>query len=304
MLHGSMSPSIALIAVVAFLAYSNGSNDNFKGVATLYACRSASYRVAIGIATAATFAGSISALVIAAGLIKTFTGSGVVLASVAMAPAFLFAVAGGAAGAVIVATFAGLPISTTHALTGAIIGSGLIAVGFNLNFRVLGSAFFAPLLVSPVLAVCLTMPLYRLLHSLSVRFGIRRETCICLEAGAPMRVAAADPRANDLRDGARGRYRQSDLRGTGAGLRPEIRWQPVRSQGAERRRLDPLLQCGRGKLCARHERYPEDRCTAAGSAGARYPYRRARSWCRHSDRRSAQRPQGGADDEPTHFADE
>ena len=35
---------IFLFLATCFLAYSNGANDNFKGVASLYGCRAASYR--------------------------------------------------------------------------------------------------------------------------------------------------------------------------------------------------------------------------------------------------------------------
>ena len=37
-----------LIAATLFLAYANGANDNFKGVATLYGSGTASYRRALG----------------------------------------------------------------------------------------------------------------------------------------------------------------------------------------------------------------------------------------------------------------
>ena len=48
-----------LLLAVAFLAYSNGANDNFKGVASLYGSGTVTYRVALAWATAATFAGSV-----------------------------------------------------------------------------------------------------------------------------------------------------------------------------------------------------------------------------------------------------
>ncbi len=39
--------SLFLVLVVAFLAYSNGANDNFKGVATLFGTRTMNYRQAL-----------------------------------------------------------------------------------------------------------------------------------------------------------------------------------------------------------------------------------------------------------------
>ena len=54
-----MTLMLALIAfAVLFLAYSNGANDNFKGVATLFGSGTASYRTALVWATLTTLAGS------------------------------------------------------------------------------------------------------------------------------------------------------------------------------------------------------------------------------------------------------
>jgi len=47
---------------VLFLAYSNGTNDNVKGVATHFASGITSYKSAITWATISTFAGSMTSL--------------------------------------------------------------------------------------------------------------------------------------------------------------------------------------------------------------------------------------------------
>ena len=62
LLEGNPMLLIALFLATCFLAYSNGANDNFKGVASLYGCRAASYRTAITWATITTFAGSIASI--------------------------------------------------------------------------------------------------------------------------------------------------------------------------------------------------------------------------------------------------
>jgi inorganic phosphate transporter, PiT family len=77
----------------------------------------------------------------------------------------------------------GFPISTTHGLTGALVGAGLVAAGSQLNISVLGSTFVLPLLVSPVLAVLLTMPLYKGLHALTGKLGVTRQSCVCIAPG-------------------------------------------------------------------------------------------------------------------------
>ena len=144
---------LGLFAATLFLAFSNGANDNFKGVATLYGSNAASYRAALILATAATFAGCLASVFLAETLLKAFSGKGLVPDAVAGSPAFLVAVALGAASTVMLATRFGFPISTTHALIGALAGAGFISAGADLNLSVLGSTFFMPLLISPVLSI-------------------------------------------------------------------------------------------------------------------------------------------------------
>jgi PiT family inorganic phosphate transporter len=47
---------ILIIAAMLFVAYANGANDNFKGVATLFGSGVADYHKALWWATAATLA--------------------------------------------------------------------------------------------------------------------------------------------------------------------------------------------------------------------------------------------------------
>src|SRR3954467_14439178 len=108
---------VLLFLATCFLAYSNGANDNFKGVASLYGSRTCSYRTAISWATITTFAGSVTAILIAQGLLKKFSGKGLVPDALTTSPQFLLAVALGAGLTVILATILGFPVSTTHGLT-------------------------------------------------------------------------------------------------------------------------------------------------------------------------------------------
>ncbi|MBA2435653.1 MAG: inorganic phosphate transporter [Chthoniobacterales bacterium] len=180
--------ALALFLPACFLAYANGANDNFKGVASLYGCKAASYRTAIAWATATTFAGSITAIFIAQALLKKFSGKGLVPDAIVGSAPFLLAVAIGAALTVIFATRLGFPISTTHSLTGALLGGGLIAVGGAVNVSALGKAFILPLLLGPVLAILLGSLLYFFLRGARLAFGIKKEWCICV--GCEERVVA------------------------------------------------------------------------------------------------------------------
>lgn len=172
--------TVLLVLATLLIGYANGANDNFKGVATLFGCNAATYRTAIALATIATLAGSISSIFLAEALIQTFSGNGLIPDEVAGSPNFLLAVATGAGATVILATVLGLPISTTHGLLGGLAGAGLASAGSELNLSVLGFAFFLPLLASPLIAILLTMPAYAAAHSVANRFGLEKESCVCL----------------------------------------------------------------------------------------------------------------------------
>src|SRR5690242_18223192 len=145
---------IFLLIAAAFLAFSNGANDNFKGVATIYGSGTAGYKVSISWATITTFAGSVGSIFLAQALLKKFSGRGLVPDVLTGSGYFLLAVAIGAGLTVILATRFGFPISTTHSILGALIGSGFVAHGpAGVNLGALGKGFVTPLLLSPVLAI-------------------------------------------------------------------------------------------------------------------------------------------------------
>ena len=164
--------SVLIVAAVVLLAYSNGANDNFKGVATLFGSGTANYRRALTWATITTFAGSLLALAVARGLVATFSGRGLVPDNVTTEPAFLTAVSLGAALTVLLATRFGLPVSTTHALTGALVGAGAVATQGQVGLDTLGASFLLPLAFSPVVSVVITLVLYPLFKFARRRSGV------------------------------------------------------------------------------------------------------------------------------------
>jgi len=134
---------VALFLATCFLAYANGANDNFKGVATLFGSQTTSYRVAIAWATATTFLGSVCSIVLAEALLKNFSGKGLVPNAIADGADFHLAVALGAGMTVILATFTGFPISTTHVSVGSIFGGGLVSRQANWQVFLPNSAVLA-----------------------------------------------------------------------------------------------------------------------------------------------------------------
>ena len=85
-----------LVLTVLLLAWSNGANDIFKGVASLHGSGAASYRTALGWGIISTAAGSLAAIILAAGLLHKFSGKGLVPDEVFSTPAFVVSVALGA----------------------------------------------------------------------------------------------------------------------------------------------------------------------------------------------------------------
>ncbi len=167
---------IILFVAACFLAYSNGANDNFKGVATLFGSGTTNYKKAITWATVTTFTGSIAAIFLASTLVKNFSGKGLVPDTLIQAPQFAIAIALGAAITVFLATKIGMPISTTHSLVGALFGSGVVAVGASFNFAKLGTTFLMPLIVSPFMAAVVSLVAYLLFRKLRVTMGVTKET--------------------------------------------------------------------------------------------------------------------------------
>ncbi len=168
------------LAAGLFLAFANGANDNFKGVATLLGSRTTSYKIALFWATATTLAGSMAAFFLAQKLMANFSGKGLVPDDVVGLTSFSVSVALSAASTVFLATRLGFPISTTHALIGALIGAGLLASPEGVNGNKLFSSFFLPLLLSPFLAIAGAALLYPLFSFLRSRLGVSRESCLCI----------------------------------------------------------------------------------------------------------------------------
>ena len=166
-----------VLPAAVLLAFMNGANDNMKGVATLYGSGSLSYRSALAMATVTTALGSLLSVAIGTGLLRAFSAKGIIPDEL-LSPVVLTAVALGAALTLVLATRLGFPISTTHALVGALAGGGWAAAGSQLDLSALAAIFLLPLLVSPLIAIALAC-------------GISRVS----ERGAPAGEEPATPRS-------------------------------------------------------------------------------------------------------------
>ncbi len=118
---------ITLLAVL-ILAYANGANDISKAIATLVGGRVATYRQAVLWGMLWTVTGAWLGGTFAAAMVKTFT-TGILSAAVTLPLHFPLAVALGALLWILLASRVGLPVSTTHALVGAICGAALMVQG-------------------------------------------------------------------------------------------------------------------------------------------------------------------------------
>jgi len=182
-----------LFLTALLLAYANGANDNFKATATVYGAGALGYRASLLLATLAQLSGSVASLIWAGALVKAFGGKGLVPDHTVAEPAFLVAVGLGAASTVLLATRLGIPISTTHALIGGLVGAGLALAPADFKGSVLGVAYFLPLLFSPVMALVAAASLYPVASFIRRRMGLTEITCVCIgDVVQPIVVQSGD----------------------------------------------------------------------------------------------------------------
>ncbi len=171
---------IVFFAIIAgtLLAFANGANDNFKGVATLYGTGTTTYRRALVWATVTTGIGSLTAVWLARELLARFSGKGIVADDLVAQNEFGVAVALASGMTVMLASRFGFPISTTHALVGAMVGASA-ASSYSIAWRTLSTTLMAPLLLSPLIAIIATSVVYLGFRRMRVALGVTKETCLC-----------------------------------------------------------------------------------------------------------------------------
>jgi PiT family inorganic phosphate transporter len=185
---------VELLTVLAFvltvgLAAANGSNDVSKGVATLAGAGVTKHRNAVVWGALTTLIGALFSVGLASAMTKLFTDG---IVSTKPTPVFAIAVLCGTTAWVALATATRLPVSTTQALVGSMIGAGLLFAPASVNWSVLLTKVAQPMVLSVVVAFAVSYVLARLPG--------RVPECICAEpsripalAGAP--AGPGDPGA-------------------------------------------------------------------------------------------------------------
>ncbi len=147
-----MTISLLAIAAALLLAWANGANDVSKGIATLVGGRAAGYRTAVVWGVCWTGAGALVASVVAQAMVTTF-GGGLLTPGTTASVAAGFATMLGAGLWVLLATRTSLPVSTTHAIVGSLVGAAVVAYGpAGVRWDAVVTKIALPLLLSPMVA--------------------------------------------------------------------------------------------------------------------------------------------------------
>src|SRR3989304_9296262 len=141
--------------VILSLAWFNGANEVAKGIATLVGSGNTAPRRAVLWGSLWTVLGGLAAMIWGVALMDTFS-RGLLAPGFSADLIYLASAMLGTTGWIILATRRGLPVSTTHALLGGIIGAALAVVGpSGLRASAIASKAMLPLLVSPLVAIIL-----------------------------------------------------------------------------------------------------------------------------------------------------
>lgn len=146
----------------ALLAFANGANDISKSIATLIGSGESGYRKSVVIVSLAVACGAVMASAWAVKMTLLFT-KGMLSPQAQINQAFALAILAGSIGWVLLSTRLGMPVSTTHAIVGSTVLTGVYAFGFH---QVLWSSVMKkvalPLILSPIVAFGLAFLIFRL----------------------------------------------------------------------------------------------------------------------------------------------
>lgn len=172
------TPEIILVtAPVLLLAWANGANDVSKGVATLIGSGACGARRALRFGTLCAVLGGLAGIAWGGALAVSF-GSGFLVPGYRPDTPFVAGAVSGAFGWLALATRLGLPVSTTHALLGGILGAALAAVGLEgLRLGAVAHHAAVPLLLSPLMAIALCWALLLVSRRVAKRLPLWQAGC-------------------------------------------------------------------------------------------------------------------------------
>jgi len=148
-----MTYSVIAIFLLGLLSFANGANDVSKAIATLAGAKVTSVKKAVIWGSSWTFLGSVSGLYWGTAIIKNITQN---IYTTQPTFSFAMAISIGLAPAVwvLLATWRKWPVSTTHAVVGGLLGSGVVSLGISgIAWHAIFFKIALPLLVSPILAI-------------------------------------------------------------------------------------------------------------------------------------------------------
>ena len=135
---------VAVVAVALFFDFTNGFHDTANSIATSVSTRALSPRAAVLSAAVLNVVGAFVSLEVAATIAKGIVNADVITLDVVMA---------GLVGAItwnLVTWYLGLPSSSSHALIGGVLGSGIAAAGFDVvKWGGLKEKVLIPSLIAP-----------------------------------------------------------------------------------------------------------------------------------------------------------
>ncbi|MCJ8324004.1 MAG: inorganic phosphate transporter [Rhizobiales bacterium] len=149
--------SATAILLLILLSFANGANDVSKSIATLTGAGVTSMSKAIHWGVVWTVLGALSGVFWGGAIVKNLSHS-FYAAHTEMDVNIAMAIAIAPIIWVFLSTYAKLPVSTTHSLVGAFIGTGLFAYGVDgIMWQKVGVKIVLPLLVSPFAAIIMAL---------------------------------------------------------------------------------------------------------------------------------------------------
>lgn len=170
------------------ISFANGANDVSKSIATLVGSGIADYRRAIAWGTLWTAFGAVVAAFVTRAMLQTF---GSISRSSTIHPlSTAIATIVGTILWIAIATYASLPVSTTHAIVGSLTGVALFNGGFaQVNWSVLTGKIAVPMLLSPIVAFGLTISILKLWRNFAPE---ATEGCICLDKQDDLKLLSTE----------------------------------------------------------------------------------------------------------------